>query len=257
MMFALSYFLDLFIGAHSASWEFIQPILHISGIISMVLILRREVDQIKFFGIKAYISSLWNLCDLCLILIYLGAFIPLNYMHTASESLLEAWHFEWKIINFMIVLLTFVKINQSLQIFDSFSFLVQMVQGVFYDLRIFLVYYLMVQTVFGFLLMILFKTPDDGSTGLDQLSYIIMSLRIVWGEGAFEIDKSNMKVTAWLTYILIMLVGNIVFMNFLIAVVNQSYEACMQRMQSQSLKSQLVMIRDHYFTLSDAEFNDP
>jgi hypothetical protein len=54
---------------------------------------------------------------------------------------------------------------------------------------------------------------------------------------------------AWMTYVLLMLCGNIVFMNFLIAVVNQSYEACMMRMQSQSLKAQLFMIRDYYLTL--------
>jgi hypothetical protein len=38
---------------------------------------------------------------------------------------------------------------------------------------------------------------------------------------------------AWIIYVLLMLCGNIVLMNFLIAVVNQSYEACMMRMQSQ------------------------
>jgi len=51
-----------------------------------------------------------------------------------------------------------------------------------------------------------------------------------------------------------MLVGNIVFMNFLIAVVNQSYESSMQRMKLQSLKSQLLMISAHYMTLRDEDF---
>ena len=53
-----------------------------------------------------------------------------------------------------------------------------------------------------------------------------------------------------------MLCGNIVLLNFLIAVVNQSYEACMQRMQSQSLKAQLFMIRDYYLTLPQEAFDD-
>jgi hypothetical protein len=60
---------------------------------------------------------------------------------------------------------------------------------------------------------------------------------------------------AWMTYVLLMLCGNIVFMNFLIAVVNQSYEACMMRMQSQSLKARLYMIRDFYLTLSQEAFD--
>ena len=39
-----------------------------------------------------------------------------------------------------------------------------------------------------------------------------------------------------------MLLGNIVFMNFLIAVVNQSYEACMQRMKSQKFKGKFSLL---------------
>ena len=122
-----------------------------------------------------------------------------------------------------------MKINQSLYIFDSFSFIVQMVQAVFYDLRLFLAYYIMVITTFGLILSVLFDEPNSDSEGLGTFSYILMSLRILWGEGPFEIEKSQFKLVAWMTYILMMLCGNIVFMNFLIAVVNQSYEACMQR----------------------------
>jgi hypothetical protein len=61
---------------------------------------------------------------------------------------------------------------------------------------------------------------------------------------------------AWMTYVLMMLCGNIVFMNFLIAVVNQSYESCMQRMKTQSVKAQLYMIRDYYLTLPQEAFED-
>jgi hypothetical protein len=45
---------------------------------------------------------------------------------------------EWRLVNVMQVLLTFVKISLSLKIFDSSSFLVQMVRGVLHDLRLFL-----------------------------------------------------------------------------------------------------------------------
>jgi hypothetical protein len=189
--------------------------------------------------------------DLVLIVLYLGVFLPLNYLH-------ESFSFEneWRLVNIILILLTFVKINQSLQIFDSFSFLVQMLQAVFFDLRLFLAYYIMVITTFGFILMVLFNEPNSDSESLGAFSYILMSLRILWGEGSFEIEKSQFKFMAWMTYVLMMLCGNIVFMNFLIAVVNQSYEACMQRMKSQSLKAQLYMIRDYYLTLPEEAFED-
>jgi hypothetical protein len=163
-------------------------------------------------------------------------------------------------VNIVLILLTFVKFNQSLKIFDSFSFLVQMVQAVFYDLGLFLAYYIMVIATFGFILMVIFDDPNSESGGDGGLggpfSFIIMSLRMVWGEGSLNIEKSPYKFLAWMTYVLIMLCGNIVFMNFLIAVVNQSYEACMQRMQSQTLKAQLYMIRDYYLILPNEAFDD-
>jgi hypothetical protein len=94
---------------------------------------------------------------------------------------------EWRAENSVLVAMTFVKINQSLKIFEAFSFLVQMVQAVFYDLRLFLAYYIMVITTFGFLLMVIFDEPSSDSEGLGPVSYIIMSLRIVWGESSFDI----------------------------------------------------------------------
>ena len=80
-------------------------------------------------------------------------------------------------------------------------------------------------------MMIIFNEPNEDSTGLGPFSYFIMSLRIVWGEGSFDIEKSDYKFMAWMTYILLMLVANIVFMNFLIAVVQQSYEQFMMGME--------------------------
>jgi hypothetical protein len=184
-------------------------------------------------------------------MLYLCAYLPLNYLHERIN-----FENEWRSVNFILIVMTFVKINQSLKIFESFSFLVQMVQAVFYDLRLFLAYYIMVITTFGFLLMVIFDEPNSDSEGLGAVSYIIMSLRIVWGEGSFDIEKSEYKFMAWMTYVLLMLCGNIVFMNFLIAVVQQSYEACMMRMQSQSLKAQLYMIREYYLTLPQEAFDD-
>ena len=184
-------------------------------------------------------------------MLYLSAFLPLHYINDSNS-----FEDEKRLLNIMLILLTFVKINQSLKIFDSFSILVQMVQGVFYDLRLFLAYYIMVITTFGVIFMVIFDDPNSDSDGLGPFSFIIMSLRIVWGEGSFNIEKSEYKFMAWTAYVLLMLCGNIVFMNFLIAVVNQSYEACMQRMQSQSLKAQLYMIRDYYLTLPKEAFDD-
>jgi hypothetical protein len=39
----------------------------------------------------------------------------------------------------------------------------------------------------------------------------------------------DFKILAWLLWFLILIIGNIVFMNFIIAVVSESYESCMEK----------------------------
>lgn len=53
---------------------------------------------------------------------------------------------------------------------------------------------------------------------------------------------------------MLMLTGNIVLLNFIIAVVQQSYEYSMQKMKFNYLKAQLRMINDYYMTLTDEDF---
>jgi cell division protein FtsL len=50
-----------------------------------------------------------------------------------------------------------------------------------------------------------------------------------------------------------MIVGNIVFMNFIIAVVNESYENCMTKMVSQSYKSKVEMIEEREDLMSEED----
>ena len=64
-------------------------------------------------------------------------------------------------------------------------------------------------------------------------------------------EKSQSKLMAWTAYVLLMLCGNVVSMDFLLALVTQSCEACRQRVQSQSLKAQAFMIRDNYLALPE------
>ena len=70
-------------------------------------------------GFKSYLASIWNVADFALYVLYIGGFIPLYYLHETIS-----FENEWRLLNIIIILLIFVKINQSLMIFDSFSFLV-------------------------------------------------------------------------------------------------------------------------------------
>jgi hypothetical protein len=55
---------------------------------------------------------------------------------------------------------------------------------------------------------------------------------------------------------MVMILGNVVFMNFIIAVISQSYENCMQKSTAQSYKVKLNMIRERESMMSENDFKN-
>ena len=64
-----------------------------------------------------------------------------------------------------------------------------------------------------------------------------------------------MKALVWFVWFLIMIVGNVVFMNFIVAVVSESYEKCMQtqKVEQYRLKCQMIVERESIMSHEDFE----
>jgi hypothetical protein len=54
----------------------------------------------------------------------------------------------------------------------------------------------------------------------------------------------DFKILAWLLWFVILIVGNVVFMNFIIAVVSESYENCMEKKEQIIFDIKLEMIAE-------------
>ena len=125
----------------------------------------------------------------------------------------------------------FVKVNFYLRIFEGFSFLVSMMQGVFLDLRYFMVFFIITVIEFGMLFSILIKN-SDAYNGVGNLGYFIMAFRTSAGD--FDMDNfgntdDNIEkiMLTWFIWIIGVLIMNVIFMNFIIAVISESYEKVM------------------------------
>ena len=53
-----------------------------------------------------------------------------------------------------------------------------------------------------------------------------------------------------------MVVGNIIFMNFIIAVVNESYESCMTKATAHSYKVKVEMIVERESIMTESDLNN-
>jgi hypothetical protein len=87
-----------------------------------------------------------------------------------------------------------------------------------------------------------------------------MSFRL--SSGDFELDsyasqKENLIIFTWIIWIMGVLALNVTFMNFIIAVISESYERVMQKLVAELYKVKADMIRERELHLSENELRDP
>jgi hypothetical protein len=121
-----------------------------------------------------------------------------------------------------------------------------MIIGVFEDLKYFLGFYLFVLCLFTTLFYVLGITIGESYGTVGNLGYFFMSFRTSTGD--FEVDEypsidyAVVRYLAWLIWLFAVLILNVVFMNFIIAVISESYEKIMQKLVSQTFKVKVDLI---------------
>jgi hypothetical protein len=105
-----------------------------------------------------------------------------------------------------------------------------MLANVFKDIGYFLLFFAIVIGAFATACTILMdKIPEDYE-GITKIAYFAIGLRRALGDNDTGelVGNTQFKAISWILWLIIVIVGNIVFMNFVIAVVGSSYEACME-----------------------------
>ncbi len=128
-----------------------------------------------------------------------------------------------KSIQLLIICFTFVKFLFFMRIFNQISFLIQMLIGVFHDLRWFLFFFGMVIAFFSIFISVLLKDDLSSYEGIGLVGYYIIAMRESIGDYDTNdsfISNSDYKILIWIIYLMVMILGNVIFMNFIIAVVS-------------------------------------
>lgn len=142
-----------------------------------------------------------------------------------------------------------------------------MLRSVFIDLKFFLFFFAIFIMAFSLFLQILLPNSelrlDEQYQGILPLQYFTMALRTAIGDNdmddyliGYEDKKESHLTLVWIVWLLIILVGNIVFMNFIIAVVNESYENCMTKLVAQTYKVKIDMIVEREQMMTQADLNN-
>jgi hypothetical protein len=193
--------------------------------------------------------------------------------------------------------MTIILINQInktfffLRIFETLSYIVTMIKQVFYDLRIFLLFFGILMYFFSLVFAVTgvgnHRVPSAFAdlyyqqvkdTGLDPpagvpyeeyhkinplLGYIFTTLRMSIGDYDFSaasyLDQSDNHLY-WLVWLLVLVITNIVFLNFIIAEASASYENVKSNLDALIFKERTSLIgeaEDMLFTRLKNQRNFP
>jgi hypothetical protein len=95
--------------------------------------------------------------------------------------------------------------------------------AVFKDLRWFLFFFAMVLSFFSIFLTVILKDDLTNYEGLGIIGYYVIAMRESIGDydtNDSYISNSDYKILIWIIYLMVMILGNVIFMNFIIAVVS-------------------------------------
>ncbi|CDW79314.1 wd-40 repeat protein [Stylonychia lemnae] len=206
-----------------------------------------EIKQIRVQR-SQYFNDGWNYFDFSHIIAF-TTFCILDFTNESQDNLI--------LIKILVIVLSFMKLFFFLRIYDGFSFLVQMMAGVFKDLKYFLLFFIIFILQFGMIFLVLFKAQQiDEYNGVNKLAYFLMAFRI--SSGDFQLDdyhsqEDGLVIFTWVIWLIAVMTLNIVFMNFIIAVISESYERVMQKLVAESyrVKANMIVEREQLFNAAD------
>ena len=107
---------------------------------------------------------------------------------------------------------------------------------------------------------------SDNYESIGYGGYYLMSFRTSLGDFDLdnfgttnetdEITSTEIVILRWIIWILSVFVMNIVFMNFIIAVISESYEKVMQKLVAQSYKVKVDMIAERELNFTQEDFSN-
>ena len=226
-------------------------------------------------GLREYMTDLWNYIDMC----YIWASIAQVILHTYRDPL----NLECKITMNIVLFLGMGKTFFFLRIFDELSPIVTMLSRVMRDLRVFMLFFFILIIMFSLQLGVMglanLRIKGDFSDKFKEAYFAndsypgeeFKSLGLTLGNiffvfraamGDFTLINSSMFLSDaenyifWFMFFAILVLTNIIFLNFVIAEAGNSYSIVSEQLDQFILKEKSIMI-DEAETMFPKRFRQP
>jgi len=115
-----------------------------------------------------------------------------------------------------------------MKIFTNFSYIVTMIIGVVIDLKIFLVFFAILITMFSMIFNVISRNEAEEYKKIGYLAgNLFATFRLALGDFDFGlIDNkplTKQHILFWVTWLIMVIFSSLIFLNFIIAEVSSSY----------------------------------
>ena len=154
--------------------------------------------------------------------------IIFGYLNIYMQVFVGTWSVYSKAVLITCVILTMFETFEYLRVVESFSYIVTMIRAVLYDLRVFCLFFFIVILSFSGVLDVFGRNDSEEYQDIGPvMANIFATLRLSLGDFDFTlIEEQNlfaMQLLFWFVWIGMVFFSSLVFLNFIIAEVGNSY----------------------------------
>ncbi len=215
-----------------------------------LILFRDELIQMRAGFIDYFKADFWNLFDFLQFFTY--------YSYLVVSFFYDSTAYVNKCLLCALLFIFMVKVNYYLRIFEEFGFLVQMFITVFRELGFFLLYFGVLLSMFAVMISLILPSDIEGYDGIGSFMWMVMALQTALLNSDISGYSGNTEynILLWIVWFIVVVVGNIVVMNFIIAVVGDSYSNCMAKREAQSFKVKVDMIIERESAMTETELQN-
>ena len=172
---------------------------------------------------RDYFRDSWNYLDIL--------HITLGYTNIYFQAKTGTWELWSKITMIFVILICLMKTFFFMRIVMSFSYIVTMILNVVYDLQVFLLFFTVLIIMFSAVFDVIAKNEAKEYRHLGPfMGNVMTTLRLSLGDFDFSVlqeDALNEKQhwLFWIIWILMVIFSALIFLNFIIAEVSNSYQS--------------------------------
>ena len=163
-----------------------------------------------------------------------------------------------KLVMISLLMVALLKTFFFLRIVLTFSYIVTMIINVVYDLRVFLLFFIILIIVFSGIFDVISRNDAEEYKYVSPFfGNVLTTLRLALGDFDFGVlagDKLNPKqhILFWIIWIIMVGFSSLIFLNFIIAEVSNSYQTVKDQIDALIYKERASLIREVEMILPDS-----